>query len=66
MPDGGAVPAAETTGIATEPDASVATAGVKVVHPAGTPGEPVIVSAMLGLKPVADKRETTFAVPLGA
>jgi len=67
MPDAGARPAEEVILAAIEPDASVVVdVDVKVVHPDGTPGDPVIVSAVLGLKPFADKNATTLAVPLGA
>jgi len=72
MPDGGAVPVPEMTRLeaSTEPDASVVTVGyplaVKVVHPAGTPGDPVMVSAVLGLKPFAEKNATTLGVVAGA
>lgn len=41
-------------------------AAPKVIHPAGTPGEPVIVSRVLALKPVTERKATTLAVPVGA
>jgi hypothetical protein len=37
-----------------------------VVHPAGTPGELVIDNSVFALKPVADRKDTTLATPVGA
>jgi len=69
IPEAGAVPVAETDPVA-EPEASVVIPGyppvVIVTHPSGTPGEPVTVRAVFGLKPLTDKNDTTLAVPLGA
>lgn len=67
VPEAGAVPLPDSAWITIAPFASVVmSAAVKVVHPAGTPAEPVTVSNVFGFMPLTDRRAYTVVVPVGA